>query len=162
MSERNGGGGVVYLKGDATAPAADGVKIIAHICNDIGGWGAGFVLAVSKKWKAPEQDYRQWHKSGDGFALGELRLVPVSPDTFVANMIAQRGVKADNGIPPIRYEALRECLAKLAVQAAELKAGVHMPRIGCGLAGGSWDMVEPLIRGTLVEKGIAVFVYDFG
>ncbi|MEV6001124.1 Appr-1-p processing protein, partial [Streptomyces griseomycini] len=27
-----------------------GVKVIAHVCNDIGGWGKGFVLAVSRRW----------------------------------------------------------------------------------------------------------------
>lgn len=35
---------VQYLKGDATYPQGDGPKIIAHICNDAGGWGKGFVL----------------------------------------------------------------------------------------------------------------------
>lgn len=38
-----------YLKGDATCPQAKGVKIICHVCNDIGGWGKGFVLALSKR-----------------------------------------------------------------------------------------------------------------
>lgn len=26
---------IIYLKGDATAPQALGVKIIAHVCNDL-------------------------------------------------------------------------------------------------------------------------------
>jgi hypothetical protein len=30
---------ILYLKGDATNPQVEGNKIIAHICNDIGGWG---------------------------------------------------------------------------------------------------------------------------
>lgn len=33
-----------YVKGDATCPMTPGTKIIAHICNDRGGWGKGFVL----------------------------------------------------------------------------------------------------------------------
>ena len=28
-----------YIKGDATQPQAKGNKIIAHVCNDLGGWG---------------------------------------------------------------------------------------------------------------------------
>ena len=40
---------ILYIKGDATAPIGSGVKVITHICNDIGGWGKGFVLALSKK-----------------------------------------------------------------------------------------------------------------
>lgn len=35
--------GITYLKGDATAPQAKGVKLIVHVCNDLGGWGKGFV-----------------------------------------------------------------------------------------------------------------------
>lgn len=41
--------GIHYVTGDATEPIGEGEKIIAHICNDQGGWGAGFVLALSKK-----------------------------------------------------------------------------------------------------------------
>jgi hypothetical protein len=37
-----------------------------------------------------------------------------------------------------------------------------MPRIGCGLAGGTWDKIEPLIRETLCAAGVPVTVYDFG
>jgi len=36
-----------------------------------------------------------------------------------------------------------------------------MPRIGCGLAGGTWDRIEPLLHRTLTVAGIAVTVYDF-
>ncbi|MFD7653779.1 hypothetical protein ACFV4N_07340 [Actinosynnema sp. NPDC059797] len=35
-----------------------------------------------------------------------------------------------------------------------------MPRIGCGLAGGRWDLVEPLVTGELTDHGIPVTVYD--
>lgn len=28
--------GITYIKGDATSPQAKGVKIIAHVCNDLG------------------------------------------------------------------------------------------------------------------------------
>jgi hypothetical protein len=37
---------------------------------------------------------------------------------------------------------------------------VHMPRIGCGLAGGTWDRVGPIVDWTLDRRD--VFVYDFG
>ena len=78
---------ITYTKGDATRPAGAGNKIIVHICNDIGGWGKGFVMAVSKRWLEPEQQYRQWHQSKQNFALGEVQFVQVDLDTWVANMI---------------------------------------------------------------------------
>jgi hypothetical protein len=35
-----------------------------------------------------------------------------------------------------------------------------MPRIGCGLAGGTWDRVEPVLESTLAAAGVEVVVYD--
>ncbi|MFJ5832567.1 hypothetical protein [Streptomyces sp. NPDC093089] len=46
--------GITYVRGDATAPHGKGVKIVAHVCNDLGGWGKGFVVAVSRRWPEPE------------------------------------------------------------------------------------------------------------
>ena len=149
-----------YLTGDATDPVAR-PAVIAHVCNDIGGWGAGFVLAISKRWPEPEADYRAWHRSGDGFELGRTRLVQVEPELWVANMIAQRDIRRRGGTPPIRYDALREALTELHDTAPE-GASIHMPRIGCGLAGGSWDEVGPIVEETLSDQGRKVFVYDFG
>lgn len=151
-----------YLKGDATNPQSEGNKIIIHICNDIGGWGKGFVLAISKRWKQPEKDYREWFKSGERFDLGEIQMIQVEKNIWVCNMIGQHKIITNsNGIPPIRYEAVEKCLEKLALEALKLNAEVHMPRIGCGLAGGKWDVMELIIEKTLVRNSIPVFVYDF-
>jgi hypothetical protein len=52
--------GIQYRIGDATALTTDGNKLIAHICNDIGGWGKGFVLAISIRWPQPDAAYLEW------------------------------------------------------------------------------------------------------
>lgn len=153
-----------YLKGDATQPQTKGNKVIAHVCNDLGGWGKGFVLAISKRWPEPEAAYRAWHRgrSKNDFGLGAVQLVQVESYIWVANMVAQRGMKTGSNGPPIRYEAVRTCLKRLAVEVNGLRASVHMPRIGCGLAGGRWEQVEPIILDELVSKGVEVTVYDLG
>jgi O-acetyl-ADP-ribose deacetylase (regulator of RNase III) len=151
------------VKGDATSPQAKGPKIIAHICNDLGGWGKGFVLAVSKRWPEPERAYRDWHRAraGNDFGLGATPLVRVRPDTWVANMVAQRGMRTGSKGPPIRYDAVARCLGAVADHALRLTASVHMPRIGSGIAGGRWDRVEPIITETLLARDVATTVYDF-
>lgn len=153
---------IKYTNGDATRPDGIDPKIIAHVCNDRGGWGAGFVLAISRRWRAPEKAYRDWFasKSNRVFGLGETQLVQVEPGTWVANMVAQDGYGTDESIP-LRYGALRKCLAKLADEAERNKASVHMPRIGCALAGGSWSEVSKLIESELIARGISVTIYDF-
>jgi O-acetyl-ADP-ribose deacetylase (regulator of RNase III) len=153
---------IQYIKGDATAPIGDGNKIIVHVCNDIGGWGRGFVLAISKRWEAPEKAYRAWAASGERFSLGEVQFVQVEQGIWIANMIGQRDVKKDkSGEPPVRYPAIKDGLIKVGIYAKQVQATVHMPRIGCGLAGGTWDQVEPLINDALTGKGVKTVVYDF-
>ncbi|MFD4872021.1 Appr-1-p processing protein [Streptomyces sp. NPDC058420] len=133
-------GEINYARGDATVPSVRGVKVIAHVCNDIGGWGKGFVLALSRRWPEPEKAYRAWHRdrAANDFGLGAVQLVQVERQVWVANMIGQRGIRAGSKGVPV------------------------MPRIGCGLAGGKWSRVEPLIVERLVGRGIAVSVYDHG
>ncbi|MFJ6014765.1 macro domain-containing protein [Streptomyces sp. NPDC092952] len=155
--------GITYIQGDATAPQAKGVKLIAHVCNDLGGWGKGFVLAVSRRWPEPEAAYRRWHRerAENDFALGATQFVQVRPDIWVANMVGQRGMRRGSNGVPVRYEAIGTALDAVAGKAQELGASVHMPRIGCGLAGGKWSLIEPLIEERLTGRGIAVTVYDF-
>ena len=151
---------IVYLKGDATTPNIEGNIIIAHICNDIGAWGKGFVLAVSKRWIEPEKEYKKWYTEGNDFELGEVQFIQVSSNIYVANMIGQRDIRRAKSGPPIRYEAVDQCLEKVREKAIELSATIHMPRIGCGLAGGKWEEIERLIKKNMCFKGIDVYVYD--
>lgn len=155
---------ITYIRGDATVPSVKGVKVIAHVCNDIGGWGKGFVLAISRRWPEPEKCYRAWHRerASNDFGLGAVRFVQVEPYVWVANMVGQRGIRTGSKGVPVRYEAIDAALERLGEKAAELGASVHMPRIGCGLAGGKWSRIEPLITERLVRRGIAVTVYDHG
>ncbi|MFB8776407.1 macro domain-containing protein [Streptomyces broussonetiae] len=154
--------GITYLRGDATAPSVQGAKIIAHVCNDIGGWGKGFVVALSRRWPRPEAAYRAWHRgrAANDLALGAVQVVRVEPYVWVADMIGQRGIRTGSEGAPVRYEAIGTALGHLAGHAAVLDASVHMPRIGCGLAGGKWSRVEPLVVERLVARGISVTVYD--
>lgn len=135
---------ITYTKGDATSPHGAGAKIIAHISNDQGGWDKGFVVAISKRWPKPEAEYRSWHRArnANDFAWGAVQVVQVEPRIWVANMIGQHGMKTGSQGPPIRYDALDQCLSRLADEAKRLVASVHMPRIGCGLAGGKWERVS--------------------
>jgi O-acetyl-ADP-ribose deacetylase (regulator of RNase III) len=142
-----------YIIGDATRPVGDGPKIIAHVCNNKKAWGAGFVIAISRRWPQPERAYRALIDP----KLTVVQLVRVETDIVVANMIAQDGF-GEGDMPPIRYEALESCLMKVGIEAERTDASVHMPRIGCGLAGGSWGRVSAILESTLA--GINVVVYD--
>lgn len=83
-------------------------------------------------------------------------------DIWIANLIGQHKINKDeNGNAPIRYDAIKKGLEKVAQFATENNTSVHMPRIGCGLAGGTWDRIEPLIQESLLNNEIETYVYDF-
>ena len=155
---------IQYLKGDATAPKTQGKKIIVHVCNDIGKWGKGFVLAISKRWKEPEQVYKHSFSDVPKPVLGNVQFIRLSDSIIIANIIGQHGIcspRNKTALAPIRYDAVFDGLHQVMDCAIKFDASVHMPRIGCGLAGGTWENIEPLINASLIEKGVDVFVYDF-
>lgn len=80
---------------------------------------------------------------------------------IVANMIGQNGTKTGSKGPPVRYAAIREALMTVGDRASMEGATVHMPRIGCGLAGGEWERVEPMLIAMLAaHTTVECFVYD--
>lgn len=165
---------ITYLKGDATSPIEPGKKFIIHICNCNNGFGKGFVLALKNKWPKVEQAYRSLFKNVSQEKwldlLGLVQIVKVDADLYVVNMIAQKGYGKNNQNKhktdepdteiPLQYDALKECLENVAKCAVDYDiSSIHMPRIGCGLAGGTWDKVGPIVEETL--ERLKVFVYDY-
>jgi O-acetyl-ADP-ribose deacetylase (regulator of RNase III) len=157
-------GALAFVTGDATRPVGDGPKVLAHVCNDAGRWGKGFVVPVGRRWPHVRQAFLAWHhgaaEGAPPFELGQVQFVEAEPQLWLANMLGQHGVLPRGGVPPIRYDALRRALGRVAIVARERAPSVHMPRIGCGLAGGSWDVVGPMVEQTLCEAGVDVTVYD--
>jgi O-acetyl-ADP-ribose deacetylase (regulator of RNase III) len=142
-----------YLIGDATDPIVK-PTIIAHICNDcqpVGAWGSGFVIELSKKNKTPQEAYLKWSKEGSsgGYELGAIQIVPFTKDVWVANMIAQHDIRLKNNIPPIRYEALEQCLASVYKHAKNNRLTVAGPRFGADRSGGDWPTIEAIIKKTM-------------
>jgi len=152
---------LTYLKGDAMMPRGGDNRIIAHIVNDkTPRWGAGFGLEIRKKWPFVQEDFLSWASlHGAALSLGDLHLSKVDSSLSVAHMICQHGY-GPSAKPRIRYKAVKTCLDKLGEIAVKHNASIHMPRIGCGQAGGSWTVVWELIDEALCQRGINVTVYD--
>ena len=153
-----------FIKGDATNPIdyndkREQIKLIVHICNDVNRFGKGFVAALAKKWPQTKASFHAMTNP----MLGDVDFCWIKDSELcVANMIAQHNIycvydkKTRQKIPPIRYEALRSCLKRVSDEVLTLTAyhpnteiTVHMPRIGCGLAGGKWELVEPILKETV-------------
>lgn len=167
-----------YVVGDASAAAGSGIRVIVHIVNDAGKWGAGFTGALSRRWLEPERAYREWARGcvsalfGEEvpLELGQVQFVWVEggeeddehyPNcgVIVANLVGQHGIRTRSNPMPLRLDAVARGLAEVRDHIGG-QYSVHMPRIGTGLAGGRWEDIEPLIRRELVDHEIPVYVYD--
>lgn len=150
-----------YIVGDATNPIGEGDKVIVHCCNNRNVWGAGFVRALSNKWEQPELSYCKWFGSiKNTLPLGEVQFVSVERDIIVANLIGQE-MGYVNGQPPIRYEAIRQGLTKVREYCIQHNCSFHSPRFGAALSGGSWEIIEEIIKREICSYDIPVTVYDF-
>lgn len=150
---------ITYVRGDATNPLGSGPKCIIHIVNDIGKWGRGFVMALSKKWPKTREEYLEWYHQGETFGPEMVLYSEVTKDIRVAHMVAQHGIGTGSKGPPIRYQWLESCLGTVGDEARMLGWTIHMPRIGTGLAQGNWCVIEPIIQEQL--RDVPVFVYDY-
>jgi O-acetyl-ADP-ribose deacetylase (regulator of RNase III) len=159
---------IEYVVGDATIPShRDHIEsdsesyahCIVHVNNDIGAWGKGFVVPLGKRYPQAKLDYDSWRKECGTYSrmpLGECRISgpffinnDIDKRIYVSNMIGQYGIKLrENGKPPVEYSAIHKALDSTVKKLYELtgkKCIIHMPRIGCGLAGGKWTEIEKIL-----------------
>ena len=150
-----------FLPGDASEPFGADRKILLQVVNDRAlVWGGGFARQARKKWPQAQAHFRDWAQGHRKLKLGNIHSVSVREDLTLVSLVAQHGFgKPDSG-PRLRYGALFSALEKVAALASTQQATVHMPRIGTGEAGGSWNIIEGIIRETLIARGIEVRIYD--
>jgi O-acetyl-ADP-ribose deacetylase (regulator of RNase III) len=152
---------ITCLVGDATEPRGTGNRIVVHVVNDrTPRWGGGFALVARKKWPLVQDDFVAWAEADKArLRLGNTHFATVQEGLTVCSMVSQHGY-GPSPTPRIRYEALEKCLTAVAEESRRLGASVHMPRIGCGQAGGSWGVISELLEDTLCQNEIPVTVYD--
>lgn len=153
---------IVYRVGSATQPP-ERPAVIVHCTNNIGKWGAGFTAALNRDWSAARESF-----AGSGpMELGEVRVGRLSPralgspglELWIAHCCGQRGVRNAHNPTPLELGWLKLALRRVVARPWPAGTSFHLPRIGCGLAGGTWDDVEPVVAATL-GKSFPVFVYD--
>ena len=150
-----------YIEGSVLEPVGDGHKIIAHVANNSGGWGRGFVLELSKKWPDPEALFRLNWRTNLDMSLGCCQFITVEDDIQVCNMVAQDGYydRLKNPVP-LNYLALETCLTELYEWAQEQGDSIHMPKIGAGLARGDWSKIAEIINAHCEQYKVPTYVYE--
>lgn len=135
------------------------VDVIAHQVNCHFIMGGGVAYALRRAW--PEI-YRMYKKLGDSVEckpsdwLGECQIVEIDQDRYVANLFGQEDLGCDKQYTD--YDALKESLNKLKfkVEYMGLKTIAFPWGIGCGLAGGDWDIVKPMIEEVFNDTDVEI------
>lgn len=152
-----------YRKGDVLTTDVNRARILAHVVNSLGGFGKGFAANLARKHPAVKKEYQGWFMRGelvencpqdDAFRLGNIQAVAISDTLTVINMLAQNGYKSAKNSRPLDYDALAKCLVKVRQIALSEKRPVVMPKIGSGLAGGDWQVIEKIIIENLCAFGV--------
>lgn len=155
---------IKYIKGDATEPILfeNKYSVICHCCNALGAWGKGFVVPLGKKYPIAKEKYLELIKnSSKATILGSVSFAKATDKIIVANIIGQYDIYPRNGKIPLDYAALEKGF-KFIIEIFKMHKmpfTVHMPKIGCGLAGGDWNRVENIIKNTFINSNIEVYVY---
>lgn len=142
-----------YKKGCLIKAAKSGeVDVIAHQCNCFNNMGAGIAPKIKKAF--PEA----WHVdrntiNGDRSKLGSLSWA-YSDGVTIFNLYGQyyygRGVNTD-------YSALRSSLRQMYLYLKPFYK-IGLPKLGCGLGGGDWNIVSKIIEEEL--NGFDVTIYE--
>ncbi|OYV61278.1 MAG: hypothetical protein B7Z69_01340 [Actinobacteria bacterium 21-73-9] len=152
---------IIEVDGDALEPRGKGPRLVAHVIPDTNTvWGGnGFASQVRRRfpdvWSRFKKDTIEARRLP---ALGDVFIGMLDNNISVAHMVAQHGIGASRSLR-LRYAALAQCLSEVREKAQQLGATVHMPRVGTGHGGASWDIVRELISEELVDKGVATTVY---
>lgn len=154
---------IEYRKGDLFE---DNPKIIAHGCNAKGFMGSGFAKQIRKKFPEAYNDYAEYCRLREPTYLLGTNRVYTKGDVTIVNCITQQEYGID-GKRYVSYDAVNDCMSKLA--SAMVWKGVMgdwrpiteipvcMPKIGAGLGGGEWSIIEAIINHHLKEQHIIVY-----
>lgn len=133
--------------------------VIAHGCNCKSVMGAGIAPQMANAFGADKFEVELWGETIEKlgnidfqiFVLGENAIWNLDdcdnkgkePELIVVNAYTQDGFGSnhkDGSKAPLDYEALTLCMRKMN----KVFKGKHigLPKIGCGLAGGIWDVNE--------------------
>ena len=148
-----------YIDGDLIKLARDGAfDVIAHGCNCKSTMQAGIAPQMAKAFGCDEFEMEKWGPTIK--KLGNIDYVTFVDGLTVVNAYTQFNYgrnHADGDAIPFSYEAFTLCMKKMN----KVFEGKHigLPKIGAGLAGGDWSLIEKIIKKELKDCKVTVVNY---
>jgi O-acetyl-ADP-ribose deacetylase (regulator of RNase III) len=136
-------------------------NIIGHGCNAMGAFGSGVAGLIGRFFPDARKAYMEKYYEKD-LKLGDVHFVtlntPYNNVKVIANMITQQ-YYGNDGAKYVSYAACERAFNKLFKYADANKMSVGMPKIGAGLGGGDWNLIEEKLKSCLKNYDVTVKVY---
>jgi O-acetyl-ADP-ribose deacetylase (regulator of RNase III) len=157
---------ITYRKGDVLdALEASEVDVVIHQTNCQGVMGSGIAKQIKTRFPAVYEVYKDLEKHNGKLLLGDVSgatILRVDKDDkltksgMILNVNGQDKY-ANRSICNTNYAALGKGLL-YCLNFIEDDSIVAMPKIGAGLGGGDWYVIEAIINSVFPER--EVFVYE--
>lgn len=145
---------VHIVKGDLFQADVD---ILAHGVNCKNGFGSGVAGTMAGRHPRAKSEYHaKFFK--EGWKLGDVQFV-FSGNQTIANCATQNEYYPRNKIH-VDYYSVRLCMEKVKLFAKTGDFTIGIPKIGCGLAGGDWDVVKNILDEVFSDYDVTVFFLD--
>ena len=132
-------------------------NFICHQVNCQGKMGSGVAKQIRDRW--PEV-YSNYARVANSKMLGKVQILYIEdaniPRQCVVNMFSQENYGYD-GARYTSYDAFWNCLNELKNQIPKGATVAFPYKIGCGLGGANWEIIEKMI--DIVFKDYGVFIY---
>lgn len=144
---------IKYVQGDLFETRAD---IIAHGCNCLGAFGAGVAKIIAIKYPKARWYYLDKFDE-DGWKLGDVQFVKTSSgETYIANCATQNTFR-QRGVCHVDYDAVRTTMTRVKEFAKDKGLTIAIPKIGAGLAGGDWNIIENILEEVFTDYDITIY-----
>jgi O-acetyl-ADP-ribose deacetylase (regulator of RNase III) len=155
---------IIYRKGDVVEALLDGeVNVLIHQTNCQGVMGSGIAKQIKEKIPKAYDAYKTLQKENQGnLILGDISHCWVEQRNkksgYIININGQDQYTNRN-ICNTNYAALGKGLIE-ACSLTEKKDIVAMPKIGAGLGGGDWNVIEAIINSVFNDRDVFVYTLD--
>lgn len=152
---------VKFIDGDILSKRSE--DELTYICQQVncrGVMGAGLALQIRNKWPVVYRRYLGLCYGSDGNKLGMYQEVLVGPKLYIVNLFGQDGYGRSER--QTNYAALAAALFSLFKDCAQKNrdATIRLPYgLGCGLAGGDWNMVLTIISDAAKASNLNVEIW---
>ncbi|KDE22835.1 hypothetical protein EF83_15605 [Bacillus subtilis] len=143
--------------------------IIVQQVNCKGLMGAGLAKAILNKYPNVKKEYQSFRNFNlnkgltDKDLLGLVNYVRVSDGKVIANVFGQINIKKNRFDKTVytKTEALARGLTEVKELSKQLNKSVAIPYgMGCGLAGGDWNIISELIDSIFSDYNVTIYKLD--